>query len=104
MALTTEAAESSETSCSPLRPPKSTPTRSFFMTFQCGRDEESTSIAGMVPEGQCPVTRRHTSAPLQDLLAECREGQFHGEIGGLVPLVNDRIHFDDLEAQHSTVI
>src|SRR5579862_634734 len=31
MALSTEAAESSETSCSPLRPPKRIPTRIFFM-------------------------------------------------------------------------
>src|SRR5690348_1909361 len=31
MALRTEAAESSETSCSPLRPPKRMPMRSFFM-------------------------------------------------------------------------
>src|SRR6201988_2725296 len=30
MALRTDAAESSETSCSPLRPPKRTPTRSFL--------------------------------------------------------------------------
>ena len=33
MALTTDAAESSETSCSPLRPPKRMPTRSFFIVF-----------------------------------------------------------------------
>src|SRR4051794_18920028 len=32
MALSTEAAESRETSCSPLRPPKSIPTLSFFIT------------------------------------------------------------------------
>src|SRR4029077_15688836 len=36
MALTTDAAESSDTSCSPLRPPNRTPTRNFFITFQCG--------------------------------------------------------------------
>src|SRR5712692_5457678 len=36
MALKTDAAESSEISCSPLRPPKRMPTRNFFMTFQCG--------------------------------------------------------------------
>src|SRR5919204_6465603 len=37
MALKTEAADSSETSCSPLRPPNRIPTRSFFMKLQCGR-------------------------------------------------------------------
>src|SRR2546421_4971794 len=31
MALKTDAAESSDTSCSPLRPPNRIPTRSFFM-------------------------------------------------------------------------
>src|SRR3974377_2274511 len=31
MAFSTEAADSSDTSCSPLRPPNNTPTRSFFM-------------------------------------------------------------------------
>ena len=33
MALKTEAAESNDTSCSPLRPPKRMPTRSFFMVM-----------------------------------------------------------------------
>jgi hypothetical protein len=32
--LRTEAADSSDTSCSPLRPPKRMPTRSFFAIFQ----------------------------------------------------------------------
>jgi hypothetical protein len=31
--LKTDAAESNETSCSPLRPPNKMPTRSFFITF-----------------------------------------------------------------------
>ena len=48
IALRTEAAERSETSCSPLRPPNRIPTRSFSMTLQCGREESCASIAGMV--------------------------------------------------------
>ncbi len=36
IALRTDAADSNETSCSPLRPPKRMPTRSFAMPFQSG--------------------------------------------------------------------
>ena len=36
MACMTDAADKSETSCSPLRPPKSTPTRSFFTVIGVG--------------------------------------------------------------------
>src|SRR6202007_3347536 len=49
IALTTDAAESNDTSCSPLRPPNRTPTRRFFMTFQCGRERQVPSIVTMVP-------------------------------------------------------
>src|ERR1700687_601355 len=49
MALKTDAAESSEISCSPLRPPKRMPTRSFFIVFQCGRGAGFPSIAGVIP-------------------------------------------------------
>src|ERR1700693_3717060 len=49
MALKTDAAESRETSCSPLRPPNRMPTRSFFMTFQCGGRLDTSQ--------QCPETK-----------------------------------------------
>jgi len=42
-----DAAESRETSCSPLRPPKRTPTRSFFMRFQSGRARPLSPILGV---------------------------------------------------------
>ena len=48
IALKTEAADNSETSCSPLRPPKRIPIRSFFMTHQSVRRAASASIAGLV--------------------------------------------------------
>src|SRR5260221_4632448 len=44
MALKTDAAESNEISCSPLRPPKRMPTRSLFIVFQCGREFGFSSI------------------------------------------------------------
>src|SRR5690242_6510377 len=37
IALRTDAADSNDTSCSPLRPPNRMPTRNFFMTDQSGR-------------------------------------------------------------------
>src|SRR5579862_3893341 len=53
IALRTEAAESRETSCSPLRPPNRTPTRSFFMLSillrggQAESDHRESSIRGL---------------------------------------------------------
>ena len=42
--------------------------------------------------------------PLQNLLAERRERQFHRQFRGTVVLVNDRIHFHDFEAQQVAVV
>src|SRR5437660_8738898 len=66
MALKTEAADSSEISCSPLRPPNRIPTRNFFMRFQCGRGIRFSSITGMIPAPEnvgtaalgCPAERK----------------------------------------------
>src|SRR5438874_393714 len=67
MALRTEAAESSEISRSPLRPPKRIPIRNFFMRFQCGRGIGFSSITGMIPAPEnvgtaaapgCPAERK----------------------------------------------
>src|SRR5579864_1742625 len=49
MALNTDAADRSEISCSPLRPPKRMPTRVFFMQIQCERAIVFSSIAGLIP-------------------------------------------------------
>jgi hypothetical protein len=47
MALKTEAAESKEISCSPLRPPKRMPTRSFFILFSVAGRRRSRQSSGM---------------------------------------------------------
>jgi hypothetical protein len=44
----TDAAESRDTSCSPLRPPNKIPTRIFAINIQSGRDGLPTSIAELV--------------------------------------------------------
>src|SRR5262245_61613592 len=49
-------------------------------------------------------TQRPTRSLLEDFLPKRREGQLHGQIGGLVVLVDHRIHFDDFEAQHAAVV
>src|SRR5579862_2224931 len=129
IALRTEAAESSDTSCSPLRPPNKMPTRSFSMTIQCGREERIPSIAGMV-RGANPATdsrgfprinlclflirgnpRRSVAVrlsggllSLKNLLPESRQRQLYRQIGGAIVFVDDGIHFDDFEAQHAAVI
>src|SRR5215469_8535109 len=56
MAWKTDAAESSEISCSPLRPPKRIPTRNFFIEFQCGRAASNSSIAGVVRDCEHKAT------------------------------------------------
>jgi len=87
-----EAAESSETSCSPLRPPKRMPTRNFFaIPFRL------TFHFQPIPVG-CLVQRLTGSFP------ECGAGQFHGEIGGPIVLVDDGVDFDDFEAEQAAVV
>src|SRR5580704_4461874 len=93
IAWRTDAAESSDTSCSPLRPPNSMPTRSFFMTFQCGRGRTSRQSQDW-----------YIRTGLQNLFPKCRQRQFHGQFGGAVVLVDHGIHFDNLEADHAAVI
>ena len=41
---------------------------------------------------------------LQNFFPKSRYGELDSEIGGLVVLVNDRIHFHDLKTQHASVI
>src|SRR6266850_4918980 len=76
MASSTDAADSSEISCSPLRPPNRIPTRSFFI------DQKR----------------------LEDFLAEHRHCQLHRQHRRRVVLVDHRIHFYDLEAGHTAMV
>src|SRR5208282_89981 len=58
IAFKTDAADSNDTSCSPLRPPKRMPTRSFAITFQSGarRVSRQPQLWFGVEAGQYPVT------------------------------------------------
>src|SRR5271163_1969617 len=80
----TEAAEASDTSCSPERPPKSTPMRKRFVAF----------IAA--PPSQQP----ESASASQDFLPQAGEDQFHAQQRGSVVQVNHRIHFHHLERNH----
>src|ERR1051326_4166669 len=126
IALRTEAAESSETSCSPLRPPNKTPTRSFSMTFQCGRAKVFRQSQGWFKHWPriTRITRilllsfllirvnpRKSAAKklirphaLKNFFAERRQGQFHRQIRRLVMLVDNGIDFHDLKAQHAAMV
>src|SRR5438270_7699361 len=78
IASSTDAADSSEISCSPLRPPKRTPTRSFFID-RCVSCSE-------------------------DLFPKHRHRQLHRQHSSSVVFVDDGIHFDDLKAGHAAVV
>src|ERR1700736_3245738 len=94
MASSTDAAESRDTSCSPLRPPNRIPTRSFFMTFF--------SLDG--DGGSRQSQEGFETCASQNLLSKSRQRQFDREIRGAIVLVDDGIHLHDLEAQHTPVV
>src|SRR2546430_1716287 len=57
----TEAAEARETSCSPLRPPKRTPTRNLFLSFamrtrgaNCAAAGSQSTVHSLPLKGQAP--------------------------------------------------
>src|SRR5277367_4693066 len=77
----TEAAEASDTSCSPERPPKSTPMRKRFIAF----------IAA--PPSQQP----ESASTSQDFLPQAGKDQFHAQQRSSVMQVNHGIHFHHLE-------
>src|SRR6266404_1264615 len=54
IAFTTDAADSNDTSCSPLRPPKRMPTRSFAIPFQFGCAPVPRQSQDGYPKGQAP--------------------------------------------------
>src|SRR5438552_4355786 len=102
MASRTEAAESSETSCSPLRPPKRMPTRSLFMRRLSYIHFWRAFIhRGGRGDTEGPTLVRRVADRLQDFLAEGAERQLDREDGGAVVLVDDRVDFDDFEALHA---
>src|ERR1700741_1394669 len=82
----TDAAEASETSCSPERPPKTTPTRSLFL------------MAVIDSRLQSCVRS------LKNLFAEAREDQLDPKQRGCVVLINYGIYFDELEGNHALAI
>jgi hypothetical protein len=66
MALSTEAAESKETSCSPLRPPNRTPTLSFFIWNTLAFSIQLSAISGQ----QSAVSNSAVSNSAKDLTAK----------------------------------
>src|SRR5580704_893833 len=80
----TEAAEASETSCSPERPPKSTPMRNRFCAL-IAKSPRSDRI------------RRHAS---QDFLPQAGEHQFDTQRCSSIVQINHRIHFHHFERNH----
>src|SRR5260370_3916122 len=94
MAFSTDAAESRDTSCSPLRPPNRIPTRSFFITFF--------RLDG--DRGSRQSQQWFETCSSQDLLSKGRQRQFDRETRRPVVFVDDGIHLDDLEAQHTPVV
>src|SRR5438045_5314601 len=108
IAFKTEAAESSETSCSPLLPPNKIPTRSFLaIIYQSIRlEQEGSLLRRYLKPCLSPGTRVWMlgSGTLQDLLPKGRAGQFDREIGGAIVLIDYRVDFDDLEAEQAAMI
>src|SRR5580658_2101776 len=84
----TEAAEASDTSCSPERPPNSTPMRNRFCAF----------IAP--PQG----TQQKRTRASQDFLPQAGEHQFHTERRSSVMQINHRIHFHHFKRNHLLAI
>src|SRR5271156_711192 len=80
----TDAAETSETSCSPERPPKSTPMRNRFVTL----------IASP------PAATQKRSRQSQDFLPQAGEHQLHAQRRRRVMQINHRIHFHHLKRNH----
>src|SRR5580692_451254 len=73
----TDAAEASETSCSPERPPNSTPTRNRFIAL----------IASP------PRPHQEHARSSQDFLPQAGENQFNAQQRSSVVQINHRIHF-----------
>src|SRR5215469_15329289 len=78
IALSTDAADNNETSCSPLRPPKRTPTRIFFAIIRSRRVENSLfliyhSHVPQRPAASCPEVRHESEARQEalDLFSHC---------------------------------
>src|SRR5882672_4354240 len=84
-ALITDSAERSETSCSPERPPKITPTLSFF-------------------DKDCSLNRPYRAYRayflLHNFFSKRRHDQLHAQLGGLVRDVQDRVDLGQLEGKH----
>src|SRR3569833_2018978 len=108
IAFKIEAAESNDTSCSPLRPPNKTPTRSFFaIPFIVAHQDVKKSDA----EGTRSDRNRRVQAEgamrcaeLKDLLPKRRARQFHCQIRRAVMFIDHGVHFDDLETQHAAMV
>src|SRR5580658_8673345 len=77
----TEAADASETSCSPERPPKSTPMRKRFVALIVS------------PPGAHQKSLRRS----QDLLPQAGEHQFHAQRRRRIVQIDHRIHFHHFE-------
>src|SRR6202167_73597 len=80
----TEAADARETSCSPERPPKSTPMRNRLGAL----------IAGP------PGTLHKRTQKSQDLLPQAGEHQFNAQQRRSIVQINHRIHFHHFERNH----
>ena len=80
IAFTTDAAESRETSCSPLRPPKRMPTRIFVvdMLIQVWRSMRFPSMSGVVTEVQKQPQRTLTTKDTKEHEGKVTKKTFGG--------------------------
>src|SRR5580698_267773 len=99
-----EAAERRETSCSPLRPPKRTPTRSFFTILVLILAGGAMSIVHrwVARQVHCAFVKMQTTS--QNLLSESGACEFHSQISGTIAFVDDGIDFDDFEAEQTAMV
>src|ERR1700719_5015487 len=90
----TEAADASETSCSPDRPPNSTPTRNRFLSvFTLIIFPEKTAGLKRVSSGCFQNSSKN-------LLPQARQHQFHAQQSCPVVLIYYRIDFHNLQRDH----
>src|SRR5438270_3863637 len=92
IASITERAERTDTSCSPERPPKITPMRSFVVIERWHRLQSV--ILSL-------LTQTKVCATLQNSLSQRRENQLHAQLGRSIIQVQRRIDFNYFKRLHA---